>query len=192
VTTSRRTRAPSCACGLALFSLSTSSLAVPQWNGAVTTGVAGVGDGAAAWEKTQFFGGVRGDVLFLRDGPRAVGVGPSLAIATAGFSDFRAIGGALALVPLGDLWAVGFEPAAYVRVTDGGTFPGLSGRAWFGIQTYNYAASYAPRGGLTVGYAHDLGGSDAHAIVIAAEIDAVVLALPFVLLYESLRARPRE
>jgi hypothetical protein len=117
-------------------------------------------------------------------------VGPSLSIATSGFSDFRAVGGAMTLLPLGDLWAVGVEPAAYVRAADGRAVPGLSARAWFGIQTYNYQGAYAPRGGLTVGYARDLDGSDAHAITIAVEIDGLVLALPVVLLYESLRGHP--
>jgi hypothetical protein len=43
-----------------------------------------------------------------------------------------------------------------------------------------------------VGYTHDVGGSDSHAIIIAAEIDGLILALPFALLFQSLRGHPDE
>jgi hypothetical protein len=177
----------------ALFSVrATDAFAAPQWNSALVAGIAGAGDGSAAWDKTQFYGGVRGDVLFLRDGPRSPGLGPSLEVATAAFADVRAIAGARALLPLGDLWGVAVEPGGYVRSSDAGVLAGVSARAWFGIQTYNYHGAYSPRGGLTVGYARDLGGPESHAIVIAAEIDGLILALPFVLLYESFRGRGSE
>lgn len=166
--------------------------AAPQWNSALVAGIAGVGDGSAGWDRTQFYGGVRGDLLLLRDGPRSPGLGPSLEIATAAFADVRGIAGARALLPLGDLWGVAIEPGGYVRSSDFGAVGGFSARAWFGIQTYNYRGAYSPRGGLTVGYTHDIGDSDSHAIVIAAEIDGLVLALPFVLLYESFRGRGGE
>jgi hypothetical protein len=170
----------------------TDVFASPQWNSSLVAGVAGVGDGSTAWDATRFYGGVRGDVLFLRDGPRSFGLGPSLELSTAGFSDVRATAGAMALLPLGDLWGVAFEPGGYVRSSDSGAIPGLSGRAWFGIQTYNYQGAYSPRGGVAVGYAHDLGDSDSHAIVVVAQIDGLILALPFVLLYESFRGRGNE
>jgi hypothetical protein len=96
------------------------------------------------------------------------------------------------LVPLGDLWGVGIVPGAYVKSSEAGVFPGLSARAWFGIQTYNYDGAYAPRGGITFGYDRDVGGSAAQAFVIAAEIDGLVLALPALFLYQSLRGRPSE
>lgn len=98
----------------------------------------------------------------------------------------------MVLVPLGDLWGIGVEPSGYVRSSDAGVFPGIAARAWFGIQTYNYDGAYAPRGGITLGYTQDIGGSDSHAIVIAAEIDGLILALPFALLYQSLRGHPEE
>jgi hypothetical protein len=170
----------------------TDAFAAPQWNSALVAGIAGAGDGSAVWERTQFYGGVRGDVLFLRDGPLSAGLGPSLEVATAAFADVRAIAGARALVPFGDLWGIAIEPGGYVRSSDAGALPGFSARAWFGIQTYNYQGAYSPRGGLTVGYAQDFGDSDSHAIVIAAEIDGLILALPFVLLYESFRGRASE
>jgi hypothetical protein len=168
------------------------AVAAPQWNTALVAGVAGVGDGSTVWGATQFYGGIRGDVLFLRRGPRSFGLGPSLELSTAGFSDVRTGAGATALLPLGDLWGIAFEPGGYVRSSAAGASPGLSGRAWFGIQTYNYQGAYSPRGGIAVGYAHDLGDSDSHAIVVVAQVDGLVLALPFVLLYESFRGRSRE
>ena len=190
MTASRRYAAFVTSVPLSLAALDASG--APQWNSALVAGVAGVGDASAAWDKTQFYGGVRGDVLFLRNGPRSPGLGPSLEIATAGFSDVRAIAGATVLLPLGDLWGIAVEPGGYVRSSDGGALPGLSGRAWFGVQTYNYQGAYSPRGGITVGYSHDLGDSDAHAIVIAAQVDGLILALPFVLLFESFRGSSRE
>jgi len=164
----------------------------PQWNSAVTAGVIGVSGSSSLWERTQFYGAARGDVLFLRDGPRAFGVGPTLELATAGFSDVRALSGAEALLPLGDLWAVALRPSVYVRAFAGETDPGASFRGWFGIQTYNYDGAYAPRGGLVVGYDQDLGGSKAHGIVVAAEVDGLILALPVLLLYEWLHGASDE
>jgi hypothetical protein len=113
-------------------------------------------------------------------------------LATAGFSDIRGTAGVMGLLPLGDLWGIGLEPGAYLRSSEAGVFPGIVARTWFGIQTYNYDGAYAPRGGITVGYTRDVGGSDSHAIVIAAEIDGLILALPFALLYQSLRGHPEE
>ena len=182
----RRSAALGFAC--TLVSLSTADArAAPQWNSALVAGIAGTGDRSVVWDQTRFYGGVRGDVLFLRNGPRSPGLGPSLELATAGFSDLRAIASALLLLPLGDLWGVALEPGGYVRSSDDGALPGLSGRAWFGIQTYNYQGAYSPRGGITVGYARDLRDSGSHAIVVAVQVDGLILALPFVLLYESFR-----
>jgi hypothetical protein len=175
-----------------LFFWGANAASAPQWNSALVAGVAGAGDASSAWRETLFYGGVRGDVLFLRDGPRSPGLGPSLELATAGFSDARAIAGLRGLLPLGDLWGIALEPGGYVRSSDAGARAGVSGRAWFGIQTYNYQGAYSPRGGLVVGYARDLGDSDAHVIVVGAEIDGLILALPFVLLYESFRGRGDE
>lgn len=162
----------------------------PQWNSALTAGVAGVSDSATPWERTEFYGAVHGDLLFLRESPRTIGVGPSLEIGTAGFSDLRALAGAEALFPLDDLWAVAIRPAVYARTVEGQEFLGASVRGWFGIQTYNYDGAYAPRGGLVVGYDHDIGGSASHAVVVAAEVDGLILALPVLLLYEWLRGPP--
>lgn len=182
----RRARLASAA-AIVVLAASPGTRASPQWNSAISAGVAGTSDGPGFWNDTRFFGALGGDVLFLRDGPRSFGLGPSLEVATSGFSDFRPSIGVQTIFPLGDLWGFGFRPAAYVRASDGGADPGLSARAWFGIQTYNYHGAYAPRGGLTLGYDHDVGRSDAHAFVILAEIDGLALALPFLLLYESFR-----
>ena len=174
----------------AYFTPVRSSLAAPQWNSALIAGIAGQSEGSDLWDRTQFFGGVRGDVLFLRDDSRSFGAGPSLELATAGFSDVRTVAGLSTLLPLGDLWGIGFRPAGYARFTSDGTFPGLSARGWFGIQTYNHYGAYAPRGGVVVGYDHDLGASNVHVFVVSAEVDGLVIALPVILLYEWLRGSP--
>jgi hypothetical protein len=163
--------------------------AEPQWNAALLAGAAGVGTGSV-WPATEFYGGLRGDLLFLRSGPRDVGLGPALELSTAGFSDARLGAGPAVLVPLGDLFAFELSPGAFVRTGSGALTGGVSARGFLGVRTYNFTGSYALGGGLLLGIDQDLGGPREHAVVIAAQVDALVLALPVVLLFEWLRGPP--
>jgi hypothetical protein len=139
-------------------------------------GVAGIGRDSA-WEGTRFYGALRGDALFLRTNRHRFGVGPSLEVATVGFSDARFIGSATVLAPVGEFLAVTLSPGAFVRTSSQGAVAGVSGRAFFGMRAYGYT-DYALNAGLLLGFDRDLGGPAQNAIVIGAQVDGLLLALP--------------
>jgi hypothetical protein len=157
-----------------------SACAEPEWSSSLIAGVAGIGN-ESAWERTRFYGALRGEALFLRANRRNFGLGPALEIGTAGFSDARFLGSAVMLAPIGEFLAVSIAPGAFVRTSSQGAVAGLSGRAFFGMHAYGYS-SYALNGGLVVGFDRDLGGPGENAIVIAAQVDGLILALPVLLL----------
>lgn len=164
--------------GIALLSAPAS--AEPEWSSSLIAGVAGIGTNSA-WERTRFYGALRGEALFMRANRKNFGIGPALEIGTAGFSDVRFLGSAVFLAPVGEFLAVSVAPGGYVRSSDQGAVGGVSGRAFFGMHAYGYS-SYALNGGLVVGFDRDLGGPAENAIVIGAQVDGLILALPVLLL----------
>jgi hypothetical protein len=174
---------------VALALLTRHADAEPQWNGGLVAGLAGTSR-SALWSDTAFFGALRGDVLLGRSSNRDIGAGPSLELGTVGFADVRILGGITALFPLGELLAVAMTPGAYARAAPGGTVPGASGRAFFGIRPYNYGSRYGLAGGLILGFDQDLGQGREHACTIAVQVDGLLLALPAMLLVGWLRGPP--
>ena len=61
--------------------------AEPEWNVAAQTSLCGLGDRDHVWQKTQFCGAVRGDLLFGRDRNADFALGPYATLGTAKFSD---------------------------------------------------------------------------------------------------------
>ena len=157
--------------------------AEPEWSSAFVAGAVLHGP-RSEWD-ASFYGAVRGDALFFRRSRHAVGFGPALEVGTAGFSDARFLGGAELLAPLGELFAVSVAPGITLRTSNAGAVPGLSGRAFFGMRAYGYT-DYSLNGGLVVGFDHDLGGPHEHALVIGAQVDGLVLALPVLFLVSLL------
>jgi hypothetical protein len=137
--------------------------------------------GASSDWNASFYGAVRGDALFFRTNRHALGFGPALEVGTSGFSDVRLLGSAELLAPLGEFLAISVAPGAMVRSSSEGAVPGLSGRAFFGIRAYGYT-DYSLNGGLVFGFDHDLGGPREHALVIGAQLDGLILALPVLFL----------
>jgi hypothetical protein len=134
----------------------------------------------ARWN-ASFYGALRGDALFFRTSRHALGLGPAIEVGTADFSDVRFLGSAELLAPVGEFLAVSVAPGVTVRTSNVGAVAGLSGRAFFGLRAYGYT-DYAMNGGLVVGFDHDLGGPREHALVIGAQIDGLLLALPVLFL----------
>lgn len=180
-------RAAASATLAACASLATTALADPQWDVGLTSGVAGRGRPGSFWSDTAYYGSIRGDLIFGRSSEHDVGVGPALEIATTDFDDLRLLGGATAVLPLGDLFAVSATPSAYVRAHDDTTSAGVSGRLFLGFKSYNYESAYAMGAGLLLGFDQDLGGSKEHAAVVAVQLDALIVALPFALVYQLIR-----
>jgi hypothetical protein len=163
---------------------SASAQAEPEWTSAVVAGVAGVGHDSA-WDATRFYGALRGDALFLRTNRHAFGLGPAVEVATVGFSDVRLIGSATVLCPIGEFLAVTLSPGGFVRSSSQGAVGGFSGRAFFGVRAYGYT-DYALNGGLLVGFDRDLGGPSQSAVVVGAQVDGLVLALPVLFIISAL------
>lgn len=167
---------------LSIATAATTAAAQPEWSSAFVAGAVVHGPGST-WN-TDFYGAVRGDALFFRTSRHSLGFGPALEIGTAGFSDARFLGSAELLAPIGEFLAVTVAPGATVRTSSAGAVPGVSGRAFFGMRAYGYT-DYALNAGLVLGYDQDIGGPREHAVVVGAQIDGLVLALP-VLFFVSL------
>lgn len=162
--------------------------AAPQWNTGIVAGVAGTGNDFR-WSGTKFYGALRGEALFGR--ATGVGLGPALELGTEGFSDGRFGGGATVLVSLGEILALGVTPGAYVHLANGDATAGVSGRVFFGLHPVNRVGDYALASGLLLGADRDVGASRSSALIIGAQVDGLVLALPAILLFEWLRG-PRD
>lgn len=156
----------------------------PEWGSGIGLGAAGVGHDLA-WESTRFYGSLRGDALFLRSTPSSVGLGPVVEIGTLGFSDARFHGGVELLLPFADFLALSAAPGGFVRTSSQGAVGGVSGRLFAGVRAYGYT-EYSLSGGLLFGYDQDLGGPKQHAIVIGAQVDGMVLALPVLFVISAL------
>lgn len=159
------------------------SEARPQANAAWTTGVCGTGSSGELWQETRWCNGLRADVLLGRERGRDWAVGPYAQISTAGFWDARFGAGASVLAPLHEdfplvlsLGAGGHELEAVQ----------LEGWLFWGARTHNFHASYSMAGGLLLGVSRDLGGDERSALFAGAQLDGLVLALPFLLAYEAI------
>jgi hypothetical protein len=169
--------------------------AAPQANLGIIPGggieeVAGSGSPGGA-----FFLGARGDVLLLGSGPGTMAVGPYVDVSTLGFASVNAGAGGEWSLPVGRDFSLlagagGFVRAGSRSAGGGGAPPsgaaGLAGSLFFGARSYNFHSWY----GLAVGlFAQALwlpespGSLDA---VFGVQVDAEILALPFLLAYEAI------
>jgi hypothetical protein len=179
---------------LALSFTLTSSVAAaePQWNVSVLAGAAGEGRDREVWQNTAFYGGLRGDILLGRERNADAGAGPYAEIATAAFDALRMGGGAELLIPVSAYFPLIPSVGGYARYDETGFEPGVSARLFFGSRSYNFHSSYGMAGGLLVGIDYGLGESRELVVIIAAQLDGLVLSLPFVAGYTWLRGPPDE
>jgi hypothetical protein len=180
-------------CSLAgALALSSPAFADPQWNAGLVTGVCGTGTRDALWQDTCWFNGARGDVMLGRSRGSDFGIGPYLDVTTAGFSDLRLGGGVTGVIPWSTWFPLVLSAGGYARSADEGWEPGLAAWAFLGSRSYNYHSSYVMAGGLIAGLHYGLGDSRETAIVIGAQIDGLLLVLPFLFAYEAIRGRPED
>ena len=92
----------------------------PQFDLGFSLGVCGIGK-QQLWQATEFCAGLTSDLLFFRRTPRAVGLGPFLALDTSGFQDARTSLGLLAAVPVSELLALQARAAPTVLISNEGT-----------------------------------------------------------------------
>ncbi len=158
--------------------------AEPQANAGLTLGAAAVGSEDQAFDHAEFHLGLRADLMLGRDEPDDFGLGPYLEIGTFAFDELQLGGGATVHLPIHPTLPLVAAAGPFARVGDDGFGfePGLAGSLFWGTRSYNFHANYVMAAGLLVGYRHVFGDSGESALLIAAQLDLAVLALPVVLL----------
>jgi len=174
---------------LGILCASVGANADPQGNAGLTLGVAGVGESGAIGDHAEFHLGARGDILFARDQPSDFGLGPYAEIGTLGFDELHVGGGLSALLPVHPTFPIVLSGGAYGRYGDDGFGfePGIAGSLFWGTRSYNFHTDYVMAAGLLVSYRASMGDSGQSALVVGAQLDAVVLSLPFVMLFDLIR-----
>ncbi len=151
--------------------------ASPQLNTGVIPGVSAdlaEPSGAELWLS------LRGDVMFGRASVNDIGYGPAVELSTASFDDVRAsVGGSLQL-PLAPLQLV-VSGAPYIRLGPRGDV-GASSRVFIGSRSYNHSGSYVAAFGLSAGFDAGFGEASERRMLLAAHLDGMWLALPWVML----------
>ena len=167
-----------------LFSLFAGTAnATPQGHVALRTSICGAGDDAL-WQETRWCNGVTGDLLFGRERNRDFGLGPYVEVSSAGFWDARYGGGLSALLPVTSDFPLVLSLGAYGHETDSAA---LGGAMFFGLRSHNFHGSYNFATGLVVSGYRDLGAERATLVAIGLELDALLLAMPFLFLTGELR-----
>jgi hypothetical protein len=159
----------------------------PQITVGATAGAAGVGLGRV-WSETDFQLGLHGDVLFGRAGPRDFGAGPYVELLTIGFEEVQFGGGASLLLPLTESFPLVLSAGGFLRAGDPpGVAPGLAGQLFWGSRSYNFDSDYGLAAGVVAEVRHSFGAAQENAVVIGAQVDLAMLALPFLFLGNALR-----
>ncbi|WP_437975155.1 hypothetical protein WMF11_45075 [Sorangium sp. So ce295] len=161
--------------------------AEPQASAGVTVGLAGVGLDRQLWDSTVFHLGLRGDVLFGRAANDDFGVGPYAEVLTHAFDEIQTGAGVSVLAPIHDSFPLVLSTGAYGRWSDDARSvkPGIAAAIFWGGRSYNFHSRYGMSTGLLAQGRFGLGGSKETAVVLAAQLDLALLALPFVYLFEA-------
>jgi len=157
--------------------------AKPQWNAGLETGLCG-GRSRLSFEQPAWCNALHGDVLFLRESGRSVGLGPSLRLGSARFDDLRLDAGLSLLLPVFESFPLVLEAGPHLRNL---TQPGLFASAFFGLRSFNYYGHYEMAAGLSVIAERSFVSGTPSALWITARIDGSWLSLPFVFIYNGLR-----
>ncbi|MDB5219722.1 MAG: hypothetical protein JWO86_7649 [Myxococcaceae bacterium] len=159
--------------------------AAPQITAGATTGLALTDARAENGPRAAYHLGARLDLLFLREAPRDMAIGPYVDVATAAFDTFETGGGIAWLVPTGATAFV-FSGGAFGRTSRFGWEPGVAGTIFWGSRSYNFHSAYAIGVGLFAQGRYGLGDGKQADAIVGVQIDLEYLALPFVLAYEAI------
>lgn len=157
--------------------------ATPQGHVALRTSVCGAGDDSL-WQETRWCNGVAGDLLFGRSRNRDFGLGPYVEISSAGFWDARYGGGLSALFPVTSDLPLVLSLGAFGHETDS---LALGSTLFFGLRSHNFHGSYNFATGFVASGYRDLGGEHSTLVTVGLELDALLLAMPFLFLAGELR-----
>ena len=178
------------AAALALLARGEPARADPQASVGLTIGAAGEGLDDQFWKRrTAFHLGLHGDILFGRRSTADFGVGPYVEIITHAFDEVQFGGGVSGLMPVIDSFPIVVSAGAYGRKgSEGyGVEPGVAGELFWGARSYNYHSRYELSGGLLTQVRCGFGPSRETSIVLAAQVDLVLLALPVLFLVAAAR-----
>ena len=158
----------------------------PQWTvGLIGGGAWGTPFGARGPD-AGFFGGVHGDVLLGQQRNTGVAVGPYARVTSLAFEDVRLSGGASVLLPLWSGVPLVLSGGGVWRSGAGGSAAGFEVWGFWGFRSHNFHDDYSLANGLVLGWQRELAGGGS-TLVVGAQLDAAVLALPVLLLYEAVR-----
>jgi hypothetical protein len=160
-----------------------SSHAKPRWNAAWETALCAAGSGVDAPE-LGWCNAVHGDLLFLREANRGIGLGPSLRLGTASFEDFRVDAGLSVLLPVSESFPIVLEAGPHLRNLDE---LGVFGSAFFGLRSFNHYGHYEMSAGVALIAERSFATDTPSAVWLAARIDGSWLALPFIFAYNAAR-----
>lgn len=168
--------------------------AEPQATAGLTVGVGAVGERGAFWDHGEFHLGLRSDVMFFREDPYDFGLGPYVELGTFAFDEFQFGGGATLHIPIHEHFPLVASVGGFGRVGDDdfGLDPGFAGALFWGSRSYNFHANYVLAAGLLVGYRQTFGQSQESTLLVAAQVDLAVLALPVIMLIDLARGPSEE
>lgn len=163
--------------------------ATPQGTAGLTIGVAGAGEQRQLWDKTLFHLGVRGDVLFGRDDPYDLAIGPYLEVSTHAFREVQFGAGVSGLLPVIDYLPIVLSVGAYGRKSEAsvGVEPGVTAQLFWGTRSFNFHGNYVMAAGLISQLRYGLGPSKETSIVIGAQLDFVAMSLPVLFVINAVR-----
>ena len=164
-------------------SVAASVRAKPLWNAGLETGVCG-GRSSLDFEKPGWCNALHADLLFLRQGGKDVGLGPSLRLGTERFDDVRLDTGLSVLLPLTESFPLVLEAGPHLRNFHQ---PGLFASAFFGLRSFNHYGHYEMAAGLCLTAERSFSQGTPSALWITARIDGSWIALPFVFVYNGLK-----
>jgi hypothetical protein len=169
--------------------------AEPQVSVGVTVGAAGEGFDHRMWtRRTAFHLGLHGDLVLGRSSTSSFGVGPYVELLTHAFDEVELGGGVSGLLPVLDTFPVIVSAGVYGRKgPEGfGLEPGVAGEICWGPRSYNFHSRYVLSGGLLGQVRYGLGPTREMSIVVAAQVDIMVLAIPVLFLINAARGSSPE
>ena len=166
-----------------LSGLASPARAKPKWNAGLETGVC-TGNDSLSFARPGWCNALHGDVLFLRQGGRNVGLGPSLRLGTARFDDVRLDAGLSVLLPVFESFPLVLEAGPQLRNLEQ---PGVYGSAFFGMRSFNHYGHYEIAAGLALTAERSFAAGTPSALWLTARIDGSWLALPFIFAYNAAR-----
>jgi hypothetical protein len=167
----------------------------PQISAGLTIGAAGEGLDHDIWKRrTAFHLGLHGDVLFLRKSTSDFGVGPYAEIFTHAFDEVQFGAGVSGLLPVLDTFPIIVSFGGYGKKGSDpyGVEPGLAWELFWGARSYNFRPMYVLSGGLLTQMRYGLGPSRETSVVIAAQIDLALFAIPVLFLITAARGGSHE